>query len=71
MMCAVAVFGAKAQTKYLGGDISMLPVYEQNNVAYKDKSGVKQSDVLQFFGNNGWNAERVRLFVLRQQRMER
>ena len=63
MMCAVAVFGAKAQTKYLGGDISMLPVYEQNNVAYKDKSGVKQSDVLQFFGNNGWNAERVRLFV--------
>lgn len=63
MICAVAVFGAKAQTKYLGGDISMLPVYEQNNVAYKDKSGTKQSDVLQFFGDNGWNAERVRLFV--------
>jgi arabinogalactan endo-1,4-beta-galactosidase len=41
----------------------MLPVYEQNNVAYKDQNGVTQSDVLQFFGNNGWNAERVRLFV--------
>ncbi|MBQ8701898.1 MAG: glycosyl hydrolase 53 family protein [Prevotella sp.] len=62
-VCALIAFGAKAQEKYLGGDISMLPVYEQNKVAYKDKTGTTQSDVLQFFGNNGWNAERVRLFV--------
>ena len=41
----------------------MLTVYEQNNVVYKNKNGVQQNDVLQFFGNNGWNAERVRLFV--------
>lgn len=41
----------------------MLPVYEQNNVKYKDKDGTVQTDVLQFFGNYGWNAERVRLFV--------
>ena len=63
IVCLAAITGVKAQTKYLGGDISMLPVYEQNNVSYKDKDGVKQTDVIQFFGNNGWNAERVRLFV--------
>ena len=64
MLCSATV-GTQAQnaSNQVGGDISMLPVYEQNNVAYKDQNGVTQSDVLQFFGNNGWNAERVRLFV--------
>ena len=53
---------ASAQ-KYVGGDISMLPKYEQAGVAYKDKNGNTVSDVIAFFKQEGMNAMRVRLFV--------
>jgi len=49
--------------KYVGGDISMLPKYEQAGVVYKDKSGNTVSDVIAFFKQEGMNAMRVRLFV--------
>ena len=63
-LCSIAVCAnAQRASNLVGGDISMLPVYEQNNVAYIDKYNITYSDVLQFFGNYGWNAERVRLFV--------
>ena len=53
---------ASAQ-KYVGGDISMLPKYEQAGVVYKDKNGNTVSDVIAFFKQEGMNAMRVRLFV--------
>ena len=53
---------ASAQ-KYVGGDISMLPKYEQAGVVYKDKDGNTVSDVIAFFKQEGLNAMRVRLFV--------
>lgn len=63
-LCSIAICAnAQRASNLLGGDISMLPVYEQNNVAYIDKNNITYSDVLQLFGNYGWNAERVRLFV--------
>ena len=49
--------------KYVGGDISMLPKYEQAGVVYKDKNGNTVSDVIAFFKQEGMNAMRVRLFV--------
>lgn len=49
--------------KYVGGDISMLPKYEEAGVVYKDKDGKTVSDVIQFFKQEGMNAMRVRLFV--------
>ena len=49
--------------KFVGGDISMLPKYEQAGVVYKDKSGNTVSDVIAFFKQEGMNAMRVRLFV--------
>ena len=53
---------ASAQ-KYMGGDISMLPKYEQAGVVYKDKNGNTVSDVIAFFKQEGMNSMRVRLFV--------
>ena len=49
--------------KYVGGDISLLPKYEQAGVVYKDKNGNTVSDVIAFFKQEGLNAMRVRLFV--------
>ena len=49
--------------KYVGGDISMLPKYEEAGVAYKDQAGNTVTDVLAFFKQEGLNAMRVRLFV--------
>ena len=49
--------------KYVGGDISMLPKYEQANVVYKDKAGNTVKDVIAFFKQEGLNTMRVRLFV--------
>lgn len=53
---------ASAQ-KFVGGDVSMLPKYEQAGVVYKDKSNKTVSDVIAFFKQEGMNAMRVRLFV--------
>ncbi|MCR5130762.1 MAG: arabinogalactan endo-1,4-beta-galactosidase [Prevotella sp.] len=53
---------ANAQ-KYVGGDISLLPSYEENGTKYLDKNGKSISDVITFSADNGLNAMRVRLFV--------
>lgn len=47
---------------YLGGDISLLPSYEEAGAIYRDYGGKKVAP-LQFFKEQGWNAARVRLFV--------
>ena len=56
---------AGAQDYYVGGDISVLQSYEDNNVEYYDQQGAKIDDVLKYMKGSevGWNAQRVRLFV--------
>ena len=50
--------------RYVGGDISMLPLYEQHNSGYKDANGKKIDNLLDWFiAECGWNTFRVRLFV--------
>jgi len=59
----VACLTAYAQhNKLLGGDVSLLPSYEQQGTVYKDFDG-RQVELLTFLGQQGWNAIRVRLFV--------
>ena len=53
-----------AQTqRYVGGDISVLLKYEEQNATYFDKEGGKITDLLVFLKEQGWNTMRVRLFV--------
>ena len=65
MILAGMTLTASAQTRYVGGDISVLQSYDDNNVTYYDQSGTKITDVLKYMKSEavGWNAQRVRLFV--------
>ena len=58
-ICSLA---ASAQ-KYVGGDISLLPKYEQAGAQYYDKDGKSIDAPLTFFKAQGMNAMRLRLFV--------
>lgn len=58
-ICSLA---ASAQ-KYVGGDISLLPKYEQAGAQYLDKDGKTISEPLAFFKQQGMNAMRLRLFL--------
>ncbi len=58
----LASTSAMAQ-KYAGGDISMLPKYEEAGAKYYTHDGKSISNVLAFFKDQGMNAMRVRLFV--------
>lgn len=49
--------------KLVGGDVSMLPKYEQKGSIYYDKNGTRINDVLAYYKQQGMNALRVRLFV--------
>ena len=63
MLLAVMAFTANAQTKkYLGGDASLLPSYQEKGTVYKDFNGHKVK-FLPFVKQQGWNMIRVRLFV--------
>lgn len=53
---------ASAQQRLLGGDLSLLPSYEEQGTVYRDYDG-RAVKPLQFFKQQGWNAVRVRLFV--------
>lgn len=49
---------------YVGGDISILPLYEEHNSGYLDAKGNKIPDLVKWFVEDcGWNSFRVRLFV--------
>lgn len=61
-MLLLAATSASAQ-KYVGGDISMLPKYEEAGAQYYTHEGKGITDVLTFFKDEGMNAMRVRLFV--------
>ena len=66
IVCALACMGAHAQSqqRYIGGDISMLPMYEQHNSPYKDANGRNISDLLTWLVSTcEWNTFRVRIFV--------
>ncbi|MBR5717070.1 MAG: glycosyl hydrolase 53 family protein [Bacteroidales bacterium] len=57
---------ARAETTehFVGGDISLLPSYEEFNTPYYDQDGKTISDVITYVHEScGWNAIRVRLFV--------
>lgn len=61
LLCAQA---QSNETRYVGGDISMLPQYEKHNSGYKDVNGAKISNLLVWFTERcGWNTFRVRIFV--------
>ena len=63
-VCACVVSLSANATRYVGGDISMLPKYEQYNSAYLDPKGNAIDDLLLWFTNTcGWNTFRVRIFV--------
>ncbi len=50
--------------RYVGGDISLLPSYEQYNTPYKTSTGTTIPDLVTYAANTlHWNACRVRLFV--------
>ena len=53
-----------AQTRYVGGDISMLPKFEEYSSGYKDVNGQKINDLILWFVDEcKWNTFRVRIFV--------
>ena len=53
-----------AQTRYVGGDISTLPLYEKDLSYYKDVSGAKINHFITWAMTDcGWNTFRVRIFV--------
>ena len=55
---------AQAQTRYVGGDISALPLYEKHNSPYKDVNGRNVSNLIALLTEGcGWNTFRVRIFV--------
>lgn len=60
---ALASFAPVMAQKYVGGDISMLPYYEQEGATYYNHEGIAYADALNLFKDEGWNAMRVRLFV--------
>mgnify|MGYP002622902476 CR=1 FL=1 len=63
MTLTATLVTVSAQTKrLLGGDISLLPSYEQQGTVYKDFDG-KPVRLLPFLKQQGWNTIRVRLFV--------
>ena len=67
LFCALACHAIQAQEtrqRYVGGDISALPLYEKYNSPYKDVYGNNISDLITFLTNDcGWNTFRVRIFV--------
>lgn len=65
LFCGALLFAginAVAQ-RYVGGDISMLPAYEEAGATYKDLTGKPIADLVPWCAEQGMNAMRVRLFV--------
>ena len=60
-LCLVLTTMVSAQ-KYVGGDISMLPKFQEQGAIYNNQDG-QAVQPLAFFKEQGWNAMRVRLFV--------
>ena len=54
---------SNAMPKYVGGDISLLPKYEERGAIYYNANGGRITDMLGYLKDQGMNAMRVRLFV--------
>lgn len=54
---------AHAEKRYVGGDISLLPLYEEAGAKYNTHEGKPISNVLSFCKEEGMNIMRVRVFV--------
>lgn len=63
VFCAFCVTIMASAQKYVGGDISLLPTYEEHGANYMDKDGKKITNMLAFLKEQGLNTMRVRLFV--------
>ena len=63
LLLATAMQVSAQEPRYGGGDISLLPTYEEHGANYMDKDGKKITDLLSFLKEQGMNAMRVRLFV--------
>lgn len=64
LLAGASVVAQETQTRYVGGDISMLPQFEQNSSGYKNVSGQKITDLITWLKSDcGWNTFRVRIFV--------
>ena len=61
-LLGICSLGASAQ-KYVGGDISLLPKYEQAGATFYGQDGSTIASPLAFFKEQGMNAMRLRLFV--------
>ena len=62
ILCVVAM-PMLADGKYFGGDISLLPSYVSHGAKYLATDGTPIDAPLPYFGEQGMNAMRVRLFV--------
>lgn len=61
-LLAMGLF-CQAEHRYVGGDVSLLPKYEEAGAQYKTHEGEPIGDVLAFCKDEGMNAMRVRVFV--------
>lgn len=66
LFCALACLTMQAQEshqRYVGGDISTLPLYEKDLSYYKDVNGAKINNFITWAMTDcGWNTFRVRIF---------
>ena len=62
-LLTLTYLAAWCDTKYAGGDISLLPKYEEKGAIYYDEDGSRITDMLSYLKSTGLNAMRVRLFV--------
>ena len=60
---SLAAFLTGWSQRYVGGDISLLPEYEEAGAQYKTQEGTAIADLLPWLHDEGMNAMRVRLFV--------
>lgn len=64
LLLTLLPFTLTAQRHYAGGDISLLPSYEQSGTHYLDAQGQVIPDLIPWLMQQcGWNSFRVRLFV--------
>ena len=59
LLCCFSMMQAQ---KYVGGDLSVLLKYEEQNATYLDQDGKAIADLLAYVKLQGWNTVRVRLF---------
>jgi len=66
LLAAAMLFVAadmQAEKRYAGGDVSLLPLYEESGAQYKTHDGTPVNDMLSYCKEEGMNGMRVRVFV--------